>query len=277
MSTKHWLLSHFFLGILLFLSLSQYLKLEAHASVSFLDVGQGDSILIETKEGKNILIDAGPDGKVVQELSQELDFFNAKIDLFILTHPDLDHYGGVMDILQKYPIKTIMLTGVASEAELYKTFLKEVKNRNIPLLFPSQSKDLQLSPELYLDFLYPFNGQHLEGQEVKNKNDTSISLILRDQAQTPLFLLTGDAEAKQEQELLLSGQDLRAHVFKLGHHGSKTSSTEGFLEAIQAEEFVVSAGKNNKFGHPHQEVLDRLKGKIVKSTAQEGTLKFMLK
>lgn len=277
LSKKQWVLSHLILALLLSLSLSQFFNIRISRNVvSFLDVGQGDSILIQTEEGRNILIDTGPNGKVVEKLSETLNFFNQKIDLFILTHPDLDHYGGILDVMQKYPIKAVMITGVASESSLYMEFIKEMRRQNIPLLYPSQQKDLQISQKVYLDFLYPFEKQNLMGQEVKNKNDTSVSLILRNVQKEPLFLLTGDAEEKQEKELLLSGQDFAAHVFKLGHHGSKTSSTAAFLNAIEAKKFVVSAGKDNKFGHPHQEVLDRLDGKELRNTAEEGSIHFVL-
>lgn len=258
LSAKQWASSHLIMALILALSLYQFISM-AHQplSLSFLDVGQGDAILIQTPEYKNILIDAGPNGKVIDELSKKLGFFNQKIDLFILTHPDLDHYGGTLDVLQKYPVGRVMLTGLASDSELYVAFLADLKERNIPIIFQDSSQDLQIGNNAYLDILYPFEGQSLMGVESKNKNNTSISLIVRDGTGAPLALLTGDAEVELERDLLLSAQDLRAPILKLGHHGSKTSSTQIFLNAVQPETVIVSAGKDNKFGHPHEEVMAR--------------------
>ena len=270
LSPKQWALSLTILALVLMLSLYQLFQITDNKyELSCLNIGQGDSILIQTPEYRNILIDTGPDGKVVEELSKKLNFFNQKIDLFILTHPDLDHYGGILDIFQKYPVKAVMMTGLALENQLYNAFLNELKNRKIPVFYPDNSRDLQISQNLYLDFLYPFEGQSLIGQEVKNRNDTSISLVIRDGAGKPLALLTGDAEEAQELDLLLSGQDFEAPIFKLGHHGSKTASTAPFLQATKPQTVIVSAGLNNKFGHPHEETLERVKGLEILSTTTD--------
>jgi len=277
LTSKQWALSHLILMLLLALSMYQFIGVNSQTlSISFLDVGQGDAILIQTEENKNILIDAGPDGKVVEEVSKKLGFFNQKIDLFILTHPDLDHYGGALDLLQKYPVDQVMLTGVSSGSQLYLAFLDELQKQEIPIIYPDNSKDLQIGQDAYLDILYPFDGQSLIGQEAKNKNDTSISLIIRNAAGEPLALLTGDAEERQERDLLLSAQDLSAPIFKLGHHGSKTSSTQLFLNAIDPKTIVASVGKDNKFGHPHEEVLTRISNLEFMSTAEGGTITFVL-
>lgn len=277
MTQKSWVLSHLILALILALCLNQFFQIrDAEAQLTFLDVGQGDSALIQTKEGKNILIDAGPDGRVVEELSRELNFFNQKIDLFILTHPHLDHYGGVLDILQKYPIKTVMLTGIASEDPVYLNFLRQLKNKEVTMLYPTQDEDLQIGRGLYIDFLYPFEAQRLMGQEAKNKNNQSVSLRLLNQDKRSLAVLTGDAEKEQEIELLLSGQDLSGEILKLGHHGSKTSSTPEFLKAVEARCFVISVGEKNTFKHPSLETLEKLKGEEVHRTDQEGNIHFVL-
>ena len=272
LTIKQWALSLTILALLLALSVFQFLQITGnHSELSFLDVGQGDAILIQTPEYKNILIDTGPDGKVVEELSKKLNFFNAKIDLFILTHPDLDHLGGILDILQKYPVKEVMMTGIGVENQLYSAFIQELKTRQIPIRYPDSSKDLQISRNLFLDILYPFAGQSLIGQEVKSTNNTSVALMLRDADKKPIVLLTGDAEEAEELDLLLSGQDLKTPVFKLGHHGSKTASSAPFLSATKPETVIVSAGKDNKFGHPHAETLERVKGTEILRTT-DGTI-----
>lgn len=275
LSTKQWALSLTLLALVLMLSVYQLFQITANDyTLSFLDVGQGDAILIQTPEYRNILIDAGPDGKVVDELSKKLGFFNQKIDLYILTHPDLDHYAGILDVFQKYPVKAVMITGISVHNQLYDTFLKELQTRQIPIYYPKNTSDLQISENLYLDFLYPFDGRSLIGQEVKNRNDSSISLIIRDHNRQALALLTGDAEEAQEVELLLSGQDFSAPIFKLGHHGSRTSNSQQMLDAIQPQTVIVSAGIDNKFDHPHEETLERVKNLEVFSTTT-GTISFL--
>jgi len=272
LSKKQWALSLTLLALVLMLSVYQLFQITTNQfSLSFLDVGQGDAILIQTPEYRNILIDAGPDGKVVEALSKKLNFFNQKIDLFILTHPDLDHYAGIFDVLQKYPVKTVMMTGIGLENQLYKAYLAELRKHNIPVLYPKNTRDIQISENLYLDFLYPFENQSLIGQESKNRNDTSISLVIRNQVGDPLALLTGDAEEAQELDLLLSGQDFEAPIFKLGHHGSKTASTVPFLQAIKPQTVIASAGIDNKFNHPHEETIERVKDLKLLST-KEGTI-----
>lgn len=259
LSSKQWALSHLITVLLLILVLFQFFGIQGKKiSVSFLDVGQGDAVLIQTEEFKNILIDAGPDGKVVEELSKKLGFFNQKIDLFILTHPDLDHVGGILDIMQKYPIERVMLTGVVSSNQIYNGFLQKLKDGHISIIYPQNNRDLQIGKNTYLDILYPFTGSSLIGKEAKNVNDTSIAFVLRDLNGASQMLLTGDAEEGEERELLLSGQAFTAPIFKLGHHGSKTANTENFLSATRPETIIISAGKDNKFGHPHEETLSRL-------------------
>lgn len=272
LTIKQWALSLTIVALVLMLCLYQFFQITSNEfSLSFLDVGQGDAILIQTPEYRNILIDAGPDGKVVEELSKKFNFFNQKIDLFILTHPDLDHYGGILDIFQKYPVRAVLMTGIAVENQLYTAFLNELRNRNIPILYPESTRDLQISKNFFLDFLYPFEGQSLIGQEVKNRNDTSISLVIRDQNNKPLALLTGDAEEAEELDLLLSGQDFESPVFKLGHHGSRTSNSEGMLSAISPQTVIVSAGIDNKFNHPHEETMERVKDLKIEYT-REGAV-----
>ncbi len=276
-SKKQWLLIHILLLSVLGLAANQYIHIKNQKNtVTFLDIGQGDAILIQTKEDKNILIDTGPDGVVVDRLSEKLNFFNPTIDLFILSHPDLDHYGGIMDILQKYDVKKIMITGIASSSDIYVTFLDKVQEENIPIIYPTSNEDWQISPNLILDILYPFNNQNLIGQAVKSKNNTSISFTIRNHKGEPLLLSTGDAEEDQEKELLLSAQDFSAPRFALGHHGSKTSNNPNLLKAINADTFIISAGKDNPFGHPHQEVLERLNGKEILNTADIGNIEFVL-
>src|SRR5690606_29627839 len=226
----HWgLLYIIALMILGGLSFKVHESLDLETTVSVMNIGQGDAILIQTPEHKNILIDGGPDGGLVYELDKHLGFFDRKIDLFIMTHPHRDHFMGMLDAIEKYPFESIMITGVASQDELYLGWIRELKAKNIPLLFPHHEQDWQIGKDLVLDVIYPFRSQGLIGQEIKNKNNASVVMMLRKKDGTPLMLLAGEAEEEQEREILLSGQNIIRPVLKLGHHGSRSSSTPHFL------------------------------------------------
>ncbi|MBU0727336.1 MBL fold metallo-hydrolase [Patescibacteria group bacterium] len=237
---------------------------------SVLSVGQGDAILIQTPEYKNILIDAGENGQVIEELGKQLSFFDQTIDLFILTHPHLDHFGGLFEILNKYDVKQVMMTGVASENPLYQELINEIKELNIPIIFPLNTKDIQIGTNSYLDILHP--NQSFVGQEANNLNNSSIVLRLIE-GNNCHILLTGDAEQELEREIILSGQDLNCPILKLGHHGSRTATSDEFLNAIKPETAIISAGLDNKFGHPHQETMDKITNLEVLET-MNGTIRF---
>ncbi|MBU0577735.1 MBL fold metallo-hydrolase [Patescibacteria group bacterium] len=240
--------------------------------MSFLDVGQGDAILIQTPEYKNVLIDAGENGAVVEELGEQIGFFNQEIDLFILTHPHRDHFGGFLDVIQKYPVKQVMITGVISSDPMYEAFLNEIQLLNIPIIFPQNDQDIQMGNNVFLDILYPLTNQSLIGHDVDNKNNTSIVAHLI-KSNTSLALLTGDAEHEEEKEILLSGQDVQSDILKLGHHGSRTATSDAFLAAVNPQTAIVSAGIDNKFEHPHGETMEKVKDLTVYQT-MGGTIEF---
>jgi len=266
-------LSHIILLFVLTLALAQFFLVTGNKlSVSVLDVGQGDTILIQTPEYKNILVDAGPDGKVIDELGKKMGFFDKDIDLFVLTHPHSDHFAGFFDVIQKYNVKQVAMTGVSAEDPLYAEFLSQIKALGIPVLFPASDKDIQIGRDLFLDFIYPFAGQSLIGQQTSNANNTSVVIRLADN-EGPLAIFTGDAEGNLEREILLSGQDVSANIFKLGHHGSRTATSDAFLQAVSPETAVISAGKDNQFGHPHGETMEKIKDLDVRQTI-DGTVEF---
>lgn len=245
--------------IVLSLSIFQLFQFHQSLQIKVLDIGQGDSILIQTPEYKNILIDTGYDIKVIDQLGKELNLFNAQIDLLIITHAHRDHYGGIFEILDKYQVKQVMVNGTTTKDYLYHEMVSELKKRKIPILIPNHKTDLQIGSNLYLDFLYPLAGKNLIGFNTKNKNNDSIVFrLIRKHQNTiePLALFTGDAEVELEHLLLLSGQNVTAPVLKVGHHGSRTASTSEFIEAVQPERAIISAGKGNIYKHPHPETID---------------------
>ena len=274
-STKQWMLSHcLVLSILLLILVQVFAVTNNKIKITVLDVGQGDAILIQTPEYKNILIDAGDVGKINGPISSEMLFFRPVIDLFILTHPHRDHFAGFFDLIQKYEIKSIMITGVISHDPLYKEFIRLIKSRNIPITYPSNAEDIQISHDLFLDILYPFTGQSLLGHEVRNKNNSSIVINLSDSFGSPLMILTGDAEEELEREILLSGQTIKSPVLKLGHHGSKTATSDDFLSAVSPKTAIISAGFENIFNHPHIETMEKINGLDIRNTMDDGSIQF---
>lgn len=274
---KHWIW-FYAVGIgVLMLVLFQLPTVHQPLKMSVLDVGQGDAILIQTPAYQNVLVDAGPDSVVVDQLGEKMGFFDKEIDLFVLTHPHRDHYGGILDVMKQYKVKKVLMTGVKSGDPVYSAFLDAIRQQNIEILFNQNHQDIQISPNVYLDILYPFQGEGLLGQDVHNKNNTSIvaRLVRRSDGELEtLAILTGDAETEEEREILLSGQDVASNILKLGHHGSKTATSDAFLAAVSPSTAIVSAGTDNQFEHPHPETMEKVSSLDVRQTMEEGNVVF---
>jgi competence protein ComEC len=218
--------------------------------VYVLNIGQGDSILVRLSTGENILIDGGPDGAVLRELAEVLPIYERKIDVVILTHPHADHMNGLLDVLRHYQVSSVLFTGVFYKNSAYDEFIDQIAQQKIPIFFAHTDTDYRLGT-VALDMLYPL--KLVQGDRYENINNSSISFRLLSRDGT--FYFSGDLEKEGEEELLKSGQDLRADVLKVGHHGSRTSSSEAFLDAVQPKIALISCGVNNTFKHPHPETL----------------------
>ncbi len=238
--------------------------------IYFMDVGQGDSALIVTPSGKQIIIDGGPDNSTLTQWSKYMPFFDRSIDMLVLSHPQLDHIFAFPDILRRYRVGRILITGVQYKLPRYDEFLRLVNEQRIPVWIADPRKDIDLGDGIVLDIIWP--PPTLFGKEMKDVN--SASIILRVLSRSGSVLFTGDAEETGERAALASGADVSATVLKAGHHGSKTSSGTGFLLAVHPSLAAISAGKKNPFGHPHKVILDRLRalGIPVRVTAREGTI-----
>lgn len=262
------------IAIVLFISLYW---LSLHKSdqlrVSLLDVGQGDSILIQTPYGQNVLIDGGPDDSVTYGLSRNMPWWDRTIDLMILTHPHDDHVSGLLDVIKRYNVKKIAYTGVVHSSPNYLAWLKLVQVKKIPIVIIDQPRKIVLGNDCYLDVLYPFDS--LLNKEVENINNSSIAAKLV--YKNVKFLLTGDIEKIIEEKLLASNVDISAHILKLAHHGSDTSSTEEFLKKVNPDIAIISVGKDNKFGHPNGRIINRLErmGKKFFRTDLDGEVGFV--
>ena len=238
--------------------------------VYFLDVGQGDSIFIDSPTHHRILVDGGPNSKVLTELGKILPFGDRRIDVVVESHPDSDHAGGLIDVMKQYKVGVFLESGVKSPNKVHLILENEIKNKNIPNILVRRGMVIDLGDGTKLQILFP-------NQDVTNweTNDASIvsKLVYKDKS----FLLTGDSPKKEEYILLaLDKNILKSDVLKVGHHGSRNSSSFPYIEAISPEYAVISAGKDNPYGHPHKEVLDilnKIKAKIL-STIDLGTIEF---
>lgn len=238
--------------------------------VDFLDVGQGDAILIKTPFEQNVLIDGGPDNKVLAELGSHLAFFDKELDLVILTHPHSDHVDGLVEVLRRYKVDKVMMTGVVNTAPDYMAFLDEIKKQNIPVEIAKAPDDIVLGEGLDLKILYPLSD--LSGKEVEDLNNSSIVAKLTYKNNT--FLLTGDAGEIVELELIQNNIDLKSELLKVGHHGSKYASSLDFLKKVNPQYAIIQVGKDNDFGHPHLRALDNLQkiGAEIWRTDLQGTI-----
>lgn len=239
--------------------------------VDFLDVGQGDAILIKTPNGQNILIDGGRDKTVLARLAENLPWFDRQLDLVILTHPDDDHSGGLAVVAERFKIKKVIYTALRDESPGYLALLAEIQKQGIAALIVDRPQIINFGPNARLEILSPT--KPLIGQAPKNINDSSI--VSRLVFGKTAVLLTGDIEAGAEQELLENDAPLGAQAIKISHHGSDNGSGEAILAVVAPEIAIISVGADNSFGHPSRRVLKRLDrlGAIVYRTDRQGTVR----
>ncbi len=218
-----------------------------------LNIGQGDALLIKTPGHYNILIDGGPDNSILYKLGEYLPFYDRDIDLVVLTHPDADHLVGLVEVLRRYQVKAILLTGIFDNSPSYQEFLEIIENKKLRIIFAGQTKDISIEPNLDLRILYPF--ESIASKEFKEKNDSSIVAKLNYNQFS--VLLTGDAPKDIEDKLIKAKANITADILKVAHHGSSASSGRDFLNQVKPKLAVISVGQN-KFGHPTTEVLNNL-------------------
>lgn len=241
---------------------------DLHAYV--LDIGQGDSILIVSPSGKQIIIDGGPDLAALEHLGKHMPFFDRSIDLVVLTHPHADHLTALPDVLERYEVKNILIAGSESKNSRYQSFLSVAEEQKIPTIIANPSKDIDLGDGTMLDIIWPPRPQ-------KSLNNSSV--VLRILYKDYSILLTGDIEEEVENAILKIGADIRSDILKIAHHGSRTSSSNKFLKEVSPKLALISVGKGNRYGHPSSEVIERLsnKGIEIRTTEDEGALHLSFK
>lgn len=257
------------------------------AEVIFFDVGQGDSALIKTPEGHLVLIDGGPGKTILEKLPKYIPFWEKSIDLIILTHPHQDHLEGLIYVLENYNIENILWTGALEETVLFEKWQKLIENGDSNVKIAKAGQRIR-AEDFILDILYPFDS--LENIRLKDANLSSI--VLRIESGGMSYIFTGDTYNTVEKELTQKSQDcrldeeesglcrimvLKSDVLKVAHHGSKTSTSEEFLENVYPLVAVISSGEGNRYGHPHREVLEVLAryGIRILRTDEEGDIKIL--
>lgn len=234
-------------------------------TVHFLDVGQGDCILI-TCGNHAMLIDAGGNsmGTTVELYLKKQNI--EKLDYVIGTHPDADHIGGLDVVIYKFECDTIILPDFEKNTATYRDVIDTIDNKGYRITRPEVGKTYNLG-QAEFTIVSPVSDDY--GDDANNYS-VGIRLVYGDTS----FLLAGDAEEEAEEDMLLSGQNLKADVFKASHHGSRTSNTEEFLEAVNPQYAVISCGENNSYGHPHSQTLNTFRAMGIKvfRTDEQGTI-----
>lgn len=239
-------------------------------SVTFLNVGQGDGIFIETPEGVQILIDGGPDAAVLRELGKVMSVWDRSIDVVVGTHPDKDHVGGLVDVLKRYKVSQVLRVDNRSDTAASKAFDRGVDGEGAAVAYVTPGQVWTFGASTTLTILSPLGDE-------RQWESNAASIVAQLRFGDVEFMLTGDAPTGIENYLVSRyGDALESDVLKLGHHGSRTSSGEDFLAAVRPQYAVVSAGLDNSYGHPHSEVLERVAvvGSTILSTAEDGAVTF---
>lgn len=242
-------------------------------TVAFLDIGQGDSIYIEAPNGNQLLVDGGAGNLVLSRLGEVMPLGDRSLDVVIGTHPDKDHIGGLLDVIRTCEVGEFLEPGVSSDTLVYKELKKMLAEKGIPVVLARRGMSIVLdeADNVRLDILFP----DTDVSQFKQTNDASI--VARLSYASTSVMLTGDSPIKIEQHLVsLDARGLKSDILKAGHHGSRTSSSEAFLRAVAPQYTIVSAGKNNRYGHPHQEVLNLLLALGIPTlrTYEEGNIIF---
>ncbi len=234
-------------------------------SVTYLNVGQGDSELIQVN-GINMLIDAGTNAGA-NDLVKDLKNRGIKtIDIAIATHPHEDHIGGMDEVLENFDVKSFYAPKVAHTTKTYENMLNAVKNEGLKIQQIKEGTKIDLGKDTEVQVYSPVKSQY---EELNN-----YSPVMKISYGQNSFMFTGDAESLVEKEILNENKDLKADVLKLGHHGSHSSTSEEFLKAVNPSIAIVSCAKDNKYGHPHKETMSNLKkaGITVYETFRDGDI-----
>jgi competence protein ComEC len=243
--------------------------------ISFLDVGQGDAILIQ-KGNQQVLVDGGPSPQaIILGLGNKMPFWDRTIDLVILTHPSADHVTGLVEVLQRYKVKQVLYPDLDFESDIYDEWLRVIEEKDIERTIAQAGQQIDLGEGVVIKVLSPQIAL-LTGTESDIDNN---GVVLHISMGELSFLLTADIMWEAEFELIARRANLTSTVLKVGHHGSDTSTTHEFLAVVNPQLAVISVGADNRFGHPTPEVIDRLEEKLgsenIYRTDEHRTIEFI--
>lgn len=264
-------------------------------TVSFLDIGQGDSIYIDAPSGRQVLIDGGPNAAVLRTLAEVSPWWDRSIDLMVATHPDGDHIGGLIDVLARYKVSTILISSVEGGTKTWDTLSRAMSDEKASVIVAKRGQIIDMGGEVYLEILSP-------DRDVPNVDTNLGCVVARLVYGTTSFMLSCDApqaienylvaldgstslttsgstsfDDAQNKSLTTGGSGLKSTVLKAGHHGSKTSSSPFFVGFVDPAFVVFSRGCDNKYGHPNQETIDTFARFNIPTldTCTSGTITFV--
>lgn len=234
--------------------------------IHYIDVGQGDGILIQTPMGKNIMIDTGTTESRHRVVLYLKNLGIKKIDILVGTHPHWDHIGGMADIINMFQIGKVYMPKVTNTTKTFIGTIIAIKNKGLTITTPVAGTYVDVEPDIKLQILAPCSASY------ERLNNYSIVLKLTYGRKS--FLFAGDAETLSEREMISKGYNLSADVLKIGHHGSRTSTSSAFLKAVNPKYAVISVWKYNTFGLPSRNIMNKLKsaGVTVYRTDESGTI-----
>jgi competence protein ComEC len=219
-------------------------------TVAFLNVGQGDSAYIESPTHQQLIIDGGPNGAILSEIGKLMPWYDHYIDAILIANSDVDHYGGFIDLLRRYRVGLVIESGTVGNSASYKTLEDLIIQKKIKKVLAKRGQSIELGGGVHFDILFP-------DRDIAKLNTNDGSIVGQLVYGSSTIMFTGDSpSAMEEFVLLLDGGRLKSDILKAGHHGSKTSASELFVSAVAPKYAIISAGLDNRYGHPHQETLD---------------------
>jgi competence protein ComEC len=257
--------------VLSFLILTKSFDNKDELTFSMLDIGQGDALFIKSPTGVQVLVDAGPQSRVMSRLPQVMPFFDRTIDAVIVTNPDSDHISGFLDVLKVYKVGKVFEPGTFNESKTYRDLEELIKRENIPNFLAKKGTVIDIGGGAYIQILFP-------DRDVFDWSTNDGSIVAKLVYGETEIMLTGDTTEKVESILLKEypKEVLDSDFLKVAHHGSKYSSSLPFVLAVSPEYSLISSGKENKYGHPHTETIENLEksGSNILRTDELGTITF---
>jgi competence protein ComEC len=243
-------------------------------TVTFIDVGQGDSILIETPSGKTMLVDGGERTAGDEVIGVLREKGIGRINVMVSTHPHADHIGGLIKVLEELPVDSVYDSAKPHSSKTYEDYLTLIFDKDIPFYTARAGDEILLDDSVRIAIVWPPNTDAGNPFHIEKLSVNDASVVLRVEFGDSVLLLTGDAEDVVENELIRRGSALQAQVLKIAHHGSITSSTDDFLNEVKPEIAVICVGDGNRYGHPHKEVIKSLiyAGAKILRTDIHGTI-----